>query len=103
MVGAGLAGLSAAYELMTVGYKVTVLEAQRKRIGGRVKSLRNWVADKVVEGGGELIGTNHPAWRSYAAKFKLPFWELPQQDPNDRVVLKGRFLIRSNRRRCFGK
>jgi NADPH-dependent 2,4-dienoyl-CoA reductase/sulfur reductase-like enzyme len=37
VVGAGLAGLSAAYELKSVGYKVTVVEAQ-KRVGGRVES-----------------------------------------------------------------
>ena len=92
VIGAGLAGLSAAYELTTVGYEVTVLEAQRNHIGGRVKSLRKWIGDKVVEAGGELIGTNHPAWRSYASKFQLPFWELPPEDPKDPVVLKGQLL-----------
>jgi monoamine oxidase len=92
VIGAGLAGLSAAHELTTVGYKVTVLEAQRNHIGGRVKSLRKWIGDKVVESGGELIGTNHPAWRSYASKFQLPFWELPSQEADGPIVLKGQLL-----------
>jgi monoamine oxidase len=35
VIGAGVAGLSAARELKAVGYQVTVLEA-RDRIGGRV-------------------------------------------------------------------
>ena len=39
IVGAGLAGLSAAYELTKVGHKVDILEMQN-RVGGRVKTLR---------------------------------------------------------------
>ena len=39
ILGAGLAGLSAAYELMKAGYQCTVLEA-RERSGGRCWSVR---------------------------------------------------------------
>src|SRR6266404_5327939 len=39
IVGAGMAGLTAAYELMRAGYKVVVLEAQL-RVGGRIQTLR---------------------------------------------------------------
>ena len=39
IVGAGLAGLSAAYELTKVGHEVDILEMQN-RVGGRVKTLR---------------------------------------------------------------
>ena len=38
IVGAGMAGLSAAYELTKVGHNVKILEMQN-RIGGRVKTL----------------------------------------------------------------
>ncbi len=37
IVGAGMAGLAAAYELAQVGHKVTVLEEQQQ-LGGRVKT-----------------------------------------------------------------
>lgn len=38
IVGAGMAGLSAAYELTKVGHNVKILEAQT-RVGGRVKTV----------------------------------------------------------------
>lgn len=38
VVGAGMAGLAAAYELAQVGHKVTILEMQN-RVGGRVKTF----------------------------------------------------------------
>src|SRR5712671_1997236 len=72
VVGAGLAGLCAAYELRGLGYDVRVYEA-RDRVGGRVHSLDQFIPGKVVEGGGELIGTNHPLWNSYAKRFRLRF------------------------------
>ena len=40
ILGAGLAGMTAAYELMKLGYQCTVLEA-RDRAGGRCWSVRN--------------------------------------------------------------
>src|SRR5215211_6581249 len=44
IIGAGLAGLSAAYELSQAGHDVTVLEA-RTRPGGRVYTMRGQFAD----------------------------------------------------------
>jgi monoamine oxidase len=56
VIGAGLAGLSAAYRLSKAGWKVTVLEA-RDRPGGRVWSYRFPQAPELVcEMGGEWIG-----------------------------------------------
>ena len=54
VVGAGLAGLSAARDLVAAGRSVVVLEA-RDRVGGRVLNvdLGNGV---ITEGGAEFIG-----------------------------------------------
>ncbi|REE99348.1 monoamine oxidase [Thermomonospora umbrina] len=50
VLGGGVAGLAAAYELGKAGYRVTVLEAQ-DRVGGRNLTLRG--GDRLHEMGGE--------------------------------------------------
>jgi monoamine oxidase len=72
VVGAGFAGLCAAYELTGLGYDVEVYEA-RNRVGGRVHSLDKVVPNKVMEGGAELIGSNHRLWLRYRHHFGLKF------------------------------
>ncbi len=97
VIGAGLAGLSAAYEMRAAGYDVIVLEA-RKRLGGRVLSFAAGSATELApgrtcEGGGELIGTNHPLWCAYAEKFGLERWEIPTGgDEAEPVVIGERRL-----------
>ena len=55
VLGAGLAGLSAAYELQNLGHTVSVLEAQ-SRPGGRVRTLREPFAPGFyAEAGAEWI------------------------------------------------
>jgi monoamine oxidase len=70
VIGAGLAGLSAAYELHRAGWQVTVLEA-RDRVGGRVYSLRNFSDGLVAEGGGEFIEESHTRMIALAGQFGL--------------------------------
>src|SRR5687768_1593598 len=79
VIGGGFSGLAAAYELSRAGYDVTVVEA-RNRVGGRVISFSDLVPGKNVEGGGELIGSNHPAWVAYAKQFKLEFLDVGEED-----------------------
>ena len=59
VIGAGLAGLSAAYELTQAGHEVTVLEA-RTRPGGRVYTMRGQFADGLyAEAGATNVFDNH--------------------------------------------
>ena len=54
IVGAGLAGLAAARDIVAAGRRVVVLEA-RDRVGGRV--INREIGDgKVVEQGGQWVG-----------------------------------------------
>ncbi len=71
VIGAGLAGLSAAYELTEAGHDVTVLEA-RARPGGRVYTLREPFADGLhAEAGAGRIPDNHAFTLRYAKLFGL--------------------------------
>src|SRR5262245_14964849 len=55
VVGAGLAGLAAARELVAMGAAVSVIEA-RDRVGGRVWTVREGFEDgQHAEAGGDLI------------------------------------------------
>lgn len=69
VVGAGLAGLHAAWRLHEAGVEVTVLEA-RDRVGGRTWSQA--LADgTVVERGGEFIAPDDIVLRGLAAELGL--------------------------------
>jgi monoamine oxidase len=79
VAGAGLSGLSAAYELSQLGYQVTVIEG-RDRIGGRVFTLKKpFVDGQFVELGGELMGDGYKRMLAYAEKFNIPYEEIPSE------------------------
>ncbi|MBG1269665.1 flavin monoamine oxidase family protein [Nostoc sp. WHI] len=71
VVGAGIAGLTAAYRLRQAGVPVDIIEA-RNRVGGRMRSLANAAGTGVtVELGGEFIDTDHTKLRSLAQELGL--------------------------------
>jgi monoamine oxidase len=71
VVGAGLAGLHAAYRLKQAGVGVLVLEAS-SRVGGRTFTLRGeFPDDQIAEMGGEFIDSNHVAMFALADEFGL--------------------------------
>jgi monoamine oxidase len=92
VVGAGLAGLSAAYRLAESGHDVVVLEAQR-RAGGRVQTLRDFSDDLCGEAGATRIPENHDLTLGYVKLFGL---ELdPFMPPGAPVYhLRGRRFVR---------
>lgn len=72
VIGAGLAGLAAAYELTQAGHQVTVLEA-RTRPGGRVFTLREPFADGLhAEAGAARVHISHELTLSHIRHFNLP-------------------------------
>ncbi|MCY4246690.1 MAG: FAD-dependent oxidoreductase, partial [Chloroflexi bacterium] len=80
VIGAGIAGLSAAWHLQKAGIAATVLEA-RDRIGGRVWTNRDFV-DFPVEFGAELIhgrGAEVNTW-NWIRKLSLRTWRWNKLD-----------------------
>lgn len=77
ILGAGLAGLVAGYELNRAGHHVTIFEAQLHP-GGRVRTLREPFSDGLyAEAGAGRIPTTHLITRKYVSEFGLklePFW-----------------------------
>lgn len=72
IIGAGFAGLAAAYKLKNAGWSVTVLEA-RNRIGGRVFSYslpQN--SSLICELGAEWVGESHERIKALCNDFKIP-------------------------------
>jgi monoamine oxidase len=75
VLGGGLAGLSAAYELQKEGFTVTVLEG-RDRVGGRVWTVREPFEDGMfAEIGAIRIGSTHLNVIKYAEEFGLELTE----------------------------
>jgi monoamine oxidase len=101
VIGAGFAGLASAFELQGMGYDVEVLEA-RSRVGGRVLTFRDWIPGKLVEGGAELIGSNHLTWLRYAAHFGLSYRDTTDWPEGSAPLLLGdKLLTEAEKRQVF--
>lgn len=89
IIGAGLAGLSAAFELRKTGADITIFEAEESRIGGRVYT---YYFDKKMPLYGELgsmrIPVSHETVWHYINLFKLPTRPFIQTNENALIYLK---------------
>ncbi|MFI9719713.1 flavin monoamine oxidase family protein [Streptomyces sp. NPDC052396] len=73
VVGAGVAGMAAALLLKEAGHRVTVLEANANRAGGRIKTFKGVFSDKALhaEAGAMRLPDFHPMVLALADKLKL--------------------------------
>ena len=93
VIGAGLAGLSAAYKLKTAGWEVTVLDG-RSRIGGRVFSHTFKDTTLICELGAEWVGESHERLHALCGEFKIPLQKHQFEDSlmqNGKVSAKGKW------------
>src|SRR5450631_2191523 len=88
IVGAGLSGLCAAYELEKRGHRVTILEADTRHIGGRTRTLR--FGDGLYgEAGAMRIPERHEITRRYVREFGLPLRTFILSNPQAYYFLRG--------------
>ncbi len=81
VLGAGLAGLTAARDLTAAGAEVLVLEA-RERPGGRVEAV-TLPDGRVVQAGGEVFGRDHTYYRELVAELGLAVEQSYVADPGE--------------------
>ena len=75
VIGGGLAGLNAAYNLQKQGFTPTVYEA-RSRLGGRVHSITGVIGpDLVIEMGAAFINSDHADMLMLAEEFGLELFD----------------------------
>jgi monoamine oxidase len=75
IIGAGIAGLNAAWQLRKEGLEATVYEA-RNRVGGRMLSRVGVVEPGIVSDiGGSLVNTDHTDLRALLKEFDLDLYD----------------------------
>jgi monoamine oxidase len=103
IVGAGMAGLVAAYELQRAGHDPVVLEA-RDRIGGRVFTIREpFAAGLYAEAGAMRIPRSHALTMAYVEKFGLTTLPFTMNNPQAYLHVGGHRLRMEDADRDFDR
>ena len=90
IVGAGMAGLVAAYELLKAGHDPIILEA-RQRVGGRVYTVRDPFSEGLHgEAGAMRLPLGHKLTLAYVEKFKLETYPFTMGNPKTYIHLQGK-------------
>src|SRR5919204_397318 len=81
VAGAGIAGLSCAWELVRRGHDVTVLEASG-RTGGHVFTVREGLDDGLYADGGaeHFTRPGYDRFWQYVDEFQLPHVDYPRRE-----------------------
>src|SRR5712664_280947 len=92
VIGAGIAGLSCAYELVKRGHDVTVLEASG-RTGGHVRTFHDQFADGLYAdiGAEHFYYPGYTDYWSYLKEFSLTAIPYPRRDNMVRFLKGERF------------
>lgn len=91
IVGAGIAGLNAAYQLQKAGITATVYEAGR-RSGGRILTRNVLSIGLVSEMGGEFIDSDHTEILNLAKEFNLELWDTTLDDAQGLLQRNAAFI-----------
>jgi monoamine oxidase len=95
VVGAGMAGLVAGYELKRAGHDVKILEA-RERVGGRILTLREPFSNGLyAEAGAMRLPSTHKLVHTYAQKLGVQTTGFTRANPNSFFYINGRKHLRS--------
>lgn len=89
IVGAGMAGLVAAYELQRAGHEPALIEGQH-RVGGRVYTMREpFTHGLYAEAGAMRIPKAHDLTMAYIEKFALSVTPFTMANPNGYYYMHG--------------
>jgi monoamine oxidase len=103
VIGGGLAGLTAARDLIARGADVRVLEA-RERLGGRVWTIHDKeFCDTPLELGGEFIDDGHAEIRALCHELKLPLQPVLKDGFGLALDVNGRVQVSNGLRDVWGE
>ncbi len=90
VIGAGIAGLTAAYTLQKRGFEIEVLECEANP-GGRMRSETH--GDYVIERGAQFIASSYRNMRALAAELGIDGLIEPLGNTRNAVLKRGEFVM----------